>query len=74
MDGDTTRWEPFALTSQRLQSLIIPVAYLVHTQRDDVLNLLDSLTVGSATGIAVFANAWCENADTFQGAWATKLR
>ncbi|KAG8947886.1 hypothetical protein FRC04_010244 [Tulasnella sp. 424] len=62
-----------AKTATFMQSLIIPVAYLVHTQRDDVLNLLDSLTVGSATGIAVFANAWCENADTFQGAWATKL-
>ncbi|KAG8906440.1 hypothetical protein FRC01_008018, partial [Tulasnella sp. 417] len=62
-----------AKTATFMQSLIIPVAYLVHTQRDDVLNLLDSLTVGSTTGLTLFANAWCENADTFQGAWATKL-
>ncbi|KIO31746.1 polysaccharide lyase family 8 protein [Tulasnella calospora MUT 4182] len=54
-------------------SLIVPVAYLIHTQRDDVLNLLDSLTVGSTTGLTVFANAWCENAEIIQGAWATKL-
>ncbi|KAG8898465.1 hypothetical protein FRC00_002797 [Tulasnella sp. 408] len=62
-----------AKTATFMQSLIIPVAYLIHTQRDDVLNLLDSLTVGSTTGLTVFANAWCENSETFQGAWATKL-
>lgn len=71
MHGDTGKRKPDQTT---LQSLIIPVAYLIHTQRDDVLNLLDSLTVGSTTGLTVFANAWCENAETFQGAWATKLK
>jgi hypothetical protein len=59
-----------------LQSLIIPFAFLIHTQMDTVLNLLESTTTTTdppRNGLEVLAKAWCENAETFIGFWPTRV-
>ncbi|CAE6421477.1 unnamed protein product [Rhizoctonia solani] len=55
-----------AKTATFLQSLIVPFALLIHTQRDNVLNLLESTSVNSKSGLEVFIHAWCENAEMLQ--------
>ncbi|KAG8901625.1 hypothetical protein FRB99_005185 [Tulasnella sp. 403] len=62
-----------AKTATYMQSLIIPFAYLIHSQRDEVLNLLESTQVGSTTTLEILVKAWCENAETFHGFWATRM-
>ncbi|KAG8968425.1 hypothetical protein FRC03_007367 [Tulasnella sp. 419] len=62
-----------AKTSTFIQSLIIPFAYLIHSQREIVLDLLESVQIGSRNGLEVVLNTWCENAETFQGYWANRI-
>ncbi|KAG8689246.1 hypothetical protein FRC11_003586, partial [Ceratobasidium sp. 423] len=47
-----------AKTATFLQSLIVPFAFLIHTQRDNVLNLLESISVNSKSGLEVLIHAW----------------
>ncbi|CAE6414438.1 unnamed protein product [Rhizoctonia solani] len=46
-----------AKTATFLQSLIVPFAFLIHTQRDNVLNLLESTRVDSKSGLEVLIHA-----------------
>ncbi|CAE7208239.1 unnamed protein product [Rhizoctonia solani] len=46
-----------AKTATFLQSLIVPFAFLIHTQRDNVLNLLESTSVGPKRGLDVLIHA-----------------
>ncbi|KAL5640264.1 hypothetical protein ACGC1H_007512 [Rhizoctonia solani] len=62
-----------AKTATFLQSLIVPFAFLIHTQRDNVLDLLESTSVGSKSGLEVLIHAWCENAEMLQGNWPTRI-
>ncbi|ELU41145.1 importin-9 [Rhizoctonia solani AG-1 IA] len=62
-----------AKTATFLQSLIVPFAFLIHTQRDNVLNLLESTSVNSKSGLEVFIHAWCENAEMLQGNWPSRI-
>ncbi|KAH7338870.1 ARM repeat-containing protein [Rhizoctonia solani] len=62
-----------AKTATFLQSLIVPFAFLIHTQRDNVLNLLESTRVDSKSGLEVLIHAWCENAEMLQGNWPTRI-
>jgi importin-9 len=64
-----------AQTATFLQSLIIPFAFLIHSHRDAVLDLLESTHVGEdgRSGLDVLLNTWCENAATFQGFWPTRI-
>ncbi len=60
--------------SEFLQSLVIPFAFLIHSgHRDTVLGLLESFDVNGRSGLNVFINTWCENAETFQGYWNTRV-
>ena len=64
-----------AKTGTFIQSLVVPFAYLLYTQRDPVLDLLESTTLqNGANGLQVLLTAWCENAETFVGYWAQRLR
>ncbi|KAI0037958.1 hypothetical protein FA95DRAFT_1612577 [Auriscalpium vulgare] len=57
-----------AQTVTFLQSLVIPFAFLIHTQRDAILDLVERVVVdGGRSGLDVLLNTWCENAETFQG-------
>ncbi|KAH7915756.1 armadillo-type protein [Hygrophoropsis aurantiaca] len=62
-----------AKTATFLQSLIIPFAFLVHNQADTVLGMLENTTVQDRTALAVLIHTWCENAETFQGFWPTRI-
>ncbi|QRV80350.1 importin-9 [Ceratobasidium sp. AG-Ba] len=62
-----------AKTATFLQSLIVPFAFLIYSQRDTVLNLLESSTVGSRRGLEVLLYAWCENAEMLQGNWPSRI-
>ncbi|KAI0354778.1 ARM repeat-containing protein [Trametes cingulata] len=62
-----------AKTATFLQSLIIPFAFLIHNQRDTVLSLLESMNVDGRSGLDILIQTWCENAETFQGFWPTRI-
>lgn len=61
------------------QSLITPVAFLIHSHRDSVLDVLGSFTVDNVqpqkTGLEVFVSSWMENAEgLLQGVWSHRIR
>lgn len=62
-----------AKTATFLQSLIVPFALLIYSQRDTVLNLLESTAVNSRSGLEVLVHAWCENAEMLQGNWPSRI-
>ncbi|CAL1694900.1 unnamed protein product [Somion occarium] len=63
-----------AKTATFVQSLIIPFAYLIHNdQRDTVLTLLESTDIDGRSALDVVINTWCENAETMQGFWASRI-
>jgi len=62
-----------AKTATFLQSLVIPFAFLINNQRDTVLSLLESMTVHGRTGLDILVHTWCENAETFQGFWPSRI-
>lgn len=55
------------------QSLIIPFAFLMYNQCDTVLTLLESINVYGRPGLDILIHTWCENAETFQGFWPTRI-
>ena len=59
--------------SHDLQSLIVPFAFLIHNQRDTVLDLLEGQAVDGTPALEVFTRTWCENAETFQGFWPPRV-
>ncbi|PWY97415.1 ARM repeat-containing protein [Testicularia cyperi] len=78
-----------AQTATFSQSLILPIAYLMHEhdqQARQVMDLLESMqlsaggpseaaggTGAGANGLEVLARKWVENAETFQGFWAQRI-
>ena len=56
-----------------MQSLIIPFAFLITHQLDTVLSLLESTTIQGKPGLEILIRTWCENAETFQGFWASRI-
>ena len=57
----------------RSQSLIVPFNFLIHNQRDTVLGLLESSNVEGDSGLNVFVQTLCENVETFQGFWPSRV-
>ncbi|KIY73361.1 ARM repeat-containing protein [Cylindrobasidium torrendii FP15055 ss-10] len=62
-----------AKTASFVQSLIIPFAFLITAQRDTVLSLLETTEVQGRSGLDILIHTWCENAETFQGFWASRV-
>ncbi|PIL31196.1 hypothetical protein GSI_05894 [Ganoderma sinense ZZ0214-1] len=62
-----------AKTATFLQSLVIPFAFLIHNQRDTVLDLLEGVQADGAPALDVLVRTWCENAETFQGFWPPRI-
>jgi hypothetical protein len=60
------------LADQDPQSLLTPFAYIIYHQRDAVLGTLEGMSVEGQSGLAVFANKWCEQPG-YQGLWATRI-
>jgi hypothetical protein len=56
-----------------IQSLVVPFCFLIHNQRDTVLSLLESTDVQGRSGLDILIHTWCENAETFQGYWPTRI-
>ena len=53
---------------------MIPFAFLIHNgQRDTVLTLLENINIGGRSGLDVVIQTWCENAETFQGFWMSRI-
>ncbi|KAJ7597774.1 ARM repeat-containing protein [Mycena floridula] len=61
-----------AKTATFLQSLVIPFAFLINSQRDTVLSLLETMNVDGRSGLDILIQTWCENAETFQGFWPSR--
>jgi hypothetical protein len=55
------------------QSLVIPFTFLINNQRDTVLALLESMNVQGRSGLDILIQTWCENAETFQGFWPSRI-
>ncbi|KAF7974899.1 hypothetical protein HWV62_11051 [Athelia sp. TMB] len=62
-----------AKTATFLQSLVIPFAFLINNQRDTVLDLLESTNIQDRSSLDILIHTWCENAETFQGFWPTRI-
>jgi hypothetical protein len=62
-----------AKTATFLQSLVIPFVFLIHNQADTVLGMLESITVQGRNALDILIQTWCENAETFQGFWPTRI-
>ncbi|KAG6849551.1 hypothetical protein H0H93_007499 [Arthromyces matolae] len=62
-----------AKTATFLQSLVIPFAFLINNQRDVVLTLLEGTYINDRSGLDILVQTWCENAETFQGFWPTRM-
>jgi importin-9 len=46
---------------------------LIHNQRDTILGLLESSNVDGDSGLNVFVQTLCENMETFQGFWPSRV-
>ena len=55
------------------QSLIVPFNFLIQNQRDTILGLLESSNVEGDSGLNVFVQTLCENVETFQGFWPSRV-
>jgi importin-9 len=55
-----------------MKSLVVPFAFLISNQRDTVLSLVESMQVQGRPALEILVNTWCENAETFQGFWASR--
>ncbi|KAI6154075.1 ARM repeat-containing protein [Pisolithus tinctorius] len=62
-----------AKTATFLQSLVIPFAFLVYNQADTLISLLESTRVQDRSALDIVIHTWCENAETFQGFWPTRI-
>ncbi|KAJ2917840.1 hypothetical protein MD484_g2556, partial [Candolleomyces efflorescens] len=62
-----------AKTASYTQSLVIPFAFLINNQRDTVLDLIEPINVNGRSGFSILLNTWCENAETFQGYWPSRI-
>ncbi|KIY50482.1 ARM repeat-containing protein [Fistulina hepatica ATCC 64428] len=62
-----------AKTATFLQSLIVPFAFLIHNQLDAVISLLEGMNSEGRSGLDVLLQTWCENAETFQGFWPSRV-
>ncbi|KAH9486456.1 Importin-9 [Psilocybe cubensis] len=62
-----------AKTATFLQSLVIPFAFLINNQRDTVLSLLESMNIDNRSALDILIQTWCENAETFQGFWPSRV-
>ncbi|KAJ8590544.1 ARM repeat-containing protein [Rhizopogon salebrosus TDB-379] len=62
-----------AKTATFIQSLVIPFAFLIYNQADTVLYLLESTTTNGRNGLDILIQTWCENAETFQGFWQSRV-
>lgn len=62
-----------AKTATFLQSLVIPFVFLIHNQADTVLGVLESTSAQGRTALDILIQTWCENAETFQGFWPTRI-
>ncbi|KAI0726869.1 ARM repeat-containing protein [Fomitopsis betulina] len=62
-----------AKTATFIQSLVVPFSFLIHNQRDAVLDLLESANIEGRSGLDILLQTWCENEETFQGFWAQRV-
>ncbi|KAG1779599.1 armadillo-type protein [Suillus placidus] len=62
-----------AKTATFIQSLVVPFAFLAYNQQDTVLYLLESTTTNGRNGLDILIQTWCENAETFQGFWQSRV-
>ncbi|KAG1813959.1 armadillo-type protein [Suillus subaureus] len=62
-----------AKTATFIQSLVVPFAFLAYNQQDTVLYLLESTTTNGRNSLDILIQTWCENAETFQGFWQSRV-
>ncbi|KAL5519373.1 hypothetical protein ACEPAH_1056 [Sanghuangporus vaninii] len=62
-----------AKTATFVQSLVIPFAFLMQSERDTVLSLLEGIDVNGRSGLDILIQTWCENAEVFQGFWPSRV-
>ena len=52
---------------------MVPFAFLVNNQRDTVLDMIEPLSINGRSGLDILVQTWCENAETFQGYWPSRI-
>jgi hypothetical protein len=62
-----------AVTMTFTQSLVLPFAYLIHTQLDTVITLVESIQVNGRSGLEVLLSAWTSCHQVIQGYWNTRI-
>jgi hypothetical protein len=62
-----------AKTSTFSQSLILPFAYLMQSQCDVVLDLLESVNIQGKTGVEILLTSWVDNVDSIIGFWNIRI-
>jgi hypothetical protein len=62
-----------ALTMTFTQSLVLPFAYLIHTQLDTVLSLVESMEISGRSGLELLISAWTSCHPSIQGYWNTRI-
>jgi importin-9 len=62
-----------AVTMTFTQSLVLPFAYLIHTQLDTVISLVESIQVNDRSALEVLLSAWTSCHPTIQGYWNTRI-
>jgi hypothetical protein len=53
--------------------LIVPFAFLINNEPDTILSLLESINDNGRSGLDILIQTWCENAETFQGFWPSRV-
>lgn len=62
-----------AQTSTFTQSLILPFAYLMHSQTETVLDLLENVHIDGRNGVEILLPAWTDNVDSILGFWNIRI-
>ncbi|KDQ62857.1 hypothetical protein JAAARDRAFT_146629 [Jaapia argillacea MUCL 33604] len=62
-----------AQTATFIQSLVVPFCFLIVNQRDTILSLLEATQIQGRSGLDIFIQTLCENVETFQGFWPTRI-
>ena len=63
-----------AVTATFSQALLLPIAYLMHSHVDVVLELLESIETDGRSGAQIVLGAWSDLAETLQGFWNIRIR
>jgi importin-9 len=51
----------------------MPFAFLIYNQPATLLELLENTTIQNRSSLDILIQTWCENAETIQGFWPSRI-